>query len=336
MAYPEVMTVLQKANAPMDGAQPAPNHLSLGNSWGMELVFENGSVDASRAALVQISVNEERYRWGTQKIIGQPLHRALRVLADVSTGASWRPEDAALQALEDLRPLKRGEWSNETLLTEGTVWLPAAGLALVMTEGAVSDLVWRRVSEVPREFIGPVTPEQLELSARSDLPEHLLAQTRQRQVARQPTPRRNALEGALAAVFILAMGWIAWHGWREMKVWQDAAILPGTLQGIEAPTTAKPLYHVEYKDPTGRSQTVTLERADFYVAPTGAGDSVEVVYVDSDPPRVKGLPRAKDSAFLTYLPWAIGVALAYTVLKLALGWFSGRRRGVPGGAGSSM
>jgi len=202
---------------------------------------------------------------------------------------------------------------------------------LVMTGGTVTDLVWRREQDMPREFLGTVTPEQMELSMQPDLEDRLHEAWRKRvgsSVASSPSPRRNVLETALAVVFVLMMSGIAWMGWQEMRVWQQAATVQGTLVKIEpsANPKASPIYHIEFKDPEGEVQTVALERADFYIAPTGSGDTVRLAYVDTDPPRVKGVARAKDVAFLTYFPWAVGVALAYVVLKLVVGSFSSRNR----------
>jgi hypothetical protein len=327
MTRAEVRAVLEKAGAEINPKQSTEDSWVL--EWGMELFFEENASDPEKAALRQIAVEDEHYFWEGEQVLQRPLHVALRAMSDVASAASWRPEDAAVDP-DGNGPLPSpGSVTDEDLFSEGTLWLPAARLGLVMTSGTVSDLVWRRDKDMPREFLGRVTPEQMELSRRPDLEDVLHQSWRSRAGPPDlPTPRRNVLETALALAFVLVMTVIAWKGWQEMRLWQQAATLQGTLVKIEplADPKRSPVYHIEYKDLTGRMQQVKLERADFYIAPTGSGDTVSLAYADTDPPRVKGVARAKDSAFLTYFPWAVGVALGYVILKLVVGSLSSRKR----------
>jgi hypothetical protein len=80
------------------------------------------------------------------------------------------------------------------------------------------------------------------------------------------------------------------------------------------------MYHIEYLDPTGRPQKVTLEAAEFYVPPREPGEKVQIAYLAEDPPRVKGPSRARDAAFVEYMPWAMAVGIFYVIVQATLGF----------------
>jgi len=72
-----------------------------------------------------------------------------------------------------------------------------------------------------------------------------------------------------------------------------------------------------------------LERGELYVPPEKAGDEVPIVHVAGDPPRTKGLSRARDSAFLDYVPWAIAIGALWLLVQFALGLVPAVLRIVP-------
>ena len=313
------MAVIEKAGLKVHRRADEPDCIRVEGAWGMELYF-TGAAEEER--VWQLSVeHEEDYHWGGKPLLDTPLHRAFQTVRKVCGGAGWRAEDAASE------PYGRSDGSgasdnttNEDLLREGTLWLPEVGIGLAMADGTVCDVVWRNPSDVPQPFASRVTDEQLELSRRPDLGEHLLASWKQRIQPPPPSRNRNALEVALAILLVLSLAYIGWKAWQEMMSWQKAANIPGRVLNIETKPgkRAEKLYHVEYKDESGRNQVVTLERPDFYVAPREAGETVIVCVVGDNPPRVKGPARAKDAAFLTYMPWAIGVLLFYFLVRLVL------------------
>jgi hypothetical protein len=148
------------------------------------------------------------------------------------------------------------------------------------------------------------------------------------------TPRRNPLARLQTLLTIVCAVWllaIGYDGFREMQVWSQASTITGKLVAVvEVPrkkffdlgperlrrfmpydrTRRRQLYRVSYLDRTGRAHEATLEAAEFYVPPH---EEVELAYVDGDPPQVKGLARARDSAFLDQMPKAIGVGILYVV-----------------------
>ena len=319
MARTEAMAAIEKAGLKTSRKADEPDWLRIEGDWGMELRF-NGEAGDER--VWQLSVeDEEEYAWHGKKLLGARLHQAFQVVKPVAGGAGWRAEDAVCEpngrngAEQDPNSL-----SNEFLLSEGTLWLPEKGVGLVMADGVVTDVVWRNPSDVPHPFVSRVTDEQLELSRRPDLGEHLLASWKQRIQPPAPSRNRNVLEVALAVLLVLSLAYIGWKAWQEMMSWQKAANVPGRVLNIETKPgkRAEKVYHVEYTDPSGRDQVVTLERPDFYVAPRETGETVIVCVVGDNPPRVKGPARASDAAFLTYFPWAIGVLLFYFVGRLVL------------------
>jgi hypothetical protein len=157
---------------------------------------------------------------------------------------------------------------------------------------------------------------------------------------REPKKRGGPLGTVLAWVCIAALVVIARKGFKEMQRWHSAPTLEGRFVSVEEvprkkfldlapesvrqympddPVRQREMFHIEYSDPTGRKQVAMLEAAEFYVPPREAGEKVPIAYVDGDPPRVKGLSRANDAAFLEYVPWAIAVGVFYVVMQFVLG-----------------
>ena len=150
------------------------------------------------------------------------------------------------------------------------------------------------------------------------------------------TPKGNILiNSGLEGNVPMIKDSIAKLGFKEMQVWNTAPTLTGKFVSIERqprkrffdlapeairkhlpddPTRSRELYRVDYNDPQGRTQSANLEPAEFYVPPREPGTEVDVVYVAGNPPRVKGPSRARDAAFIEYMPWAIAVGLFYLVI----------------------
>jgi hypothetical protein len=318
MPRTEAMALIEKAGLKTTRKADEPDWLRVDGTWGMELRFngENGS-----ERVWQLSVEDERkYAWHGKKLLGAHLHQALQIVKQVAGGAGWRVEDAVCEPNANPAANVSDPPSNELLLSEGTLWLPDKGLGLVMADGVVTDVVWRDPSDVPRPFASRLTDEQLELSRRPDLGEHLLASWKQRIQQPPPSRNRNVIEVVLAILLVLSLAYIGWKAWQEMMSWQKAANVPGRVLNIENKTgkRTEKLYHVEYTDPSGHNQVVTLERPDFYVEPREIGETVIVCVVGDAPPHVRGPARAKDAAFLTYMPWAIGLMAVYFIARLVL------------------
>jgi len=252
----------------------------------------------------------------------------------------WEANDANDEPFPEPDELPAGLFSDEELLEEGTVWLPDRGLGIVICEGEVIAIVWREARDLPARFAGPVTDAQRQLSKRADLESYLREKRMARNCATAPKNRTAPLGTVLAWICIAALVVIARKGFHEMQLWHTAPTLEGRFVSMEKvprkkyldvgpealrkhlpddPTRHREIYHIEYLDPAGRQQTVALEAAEFYVPPREVGEKVQIAYVPGDPPRVKGLSRASDAAFLEYMPWAMAVGVFYVVMQFALG-----------------
>lgn len=314
MPRADAMRVLESAGAETRDDETDPGWvLAAAENWGMEMRFATDGMQPLR----QLVLDDWESTWTGQPFANRPLHEALAVLGDAAHGASWRAEDAVNEPFEDLKPPGVEPVADEELLRDGTLWLPARGLGLVMCDGSVNEIVWRRPEDVPRDFIGPVTDAQRQLSARADLTEHLHKHFAASRLASSGSiGASNPIQRVLTFLLAVVLINIGFRAWQETQRWQAARTLPGKLVSIEK-ATRKPWvdrYTVEYNDPSGRPQTAVLEHGEFYVQPREPGDETQVAYLAGDPPRVKGLARARDSAFLEYIPKAITAGLIYIVL----------------------
>lgn len=289
--------------------------------------------------LRQISTDSDIF-WNGKPVTNVPLDDALRAFDLSERPPMWDTNDATdIPFPEPSTALARSA-SDESLLEEGTVWLPSHGLGLVIWRGEVMDLAWRGLRDLPAQFAGPVTDAQRQLSKRADLDEYL----RSKNPATAPdVPVKGpvrVLQSLLIWICIGLLAFIARLGFQENRRWNAAPTLEGQFVskedvprkkyfdlGPEAirrylpddPRRYREMYHIEYLDPTGRAQQVALEAAEFYVPPREVGEKVQIAYLAGDPPRVKGLSRARDAAFIEYLPWAMLVGLFYVVAQFALG-----------------
>lgn len=328
MTRGEVMAVVAAAGVRTSDDDTNPAWLLLEDDWGIELTFETGGAQRLR----QLSRDEGDLTWHGKPLMGEPLHEAWEVMQAETEGAGWSPEDAVADSIDSPSTSRQGPVSDEQLLSNGTLWLPKVGLGLIMYDGVVLEIACRRKEDLP-SLIGPVTTAQLSLSQSPDLDQIL--RKRLRPAAATPafiTTSWTPLQWLLAVAFWIAMGTVAKLGFDETRAWQQATVLDGKLTAFEPqPGKTKSMgYRVRYIDPYGKSQQIVLEAADFYVAPREVGDEVQVSYVDGNPPKVKGPSRARDAAFLHYVPWAIAILLSYMVANMTAGWWGQRNKQAAG------
>jgi len=325
MPRAEAVAVLTAANASLSDDANDPSWLvATTEDWGLELRFEESGEQRVR----QIALDDWEWVWAGEEIAGKPLHTALAAMGADARDARWRPEAAMTNAFDDLAPVGPGPFADEALLADGTLWLPRRGLGLVMCEGALNEAVWRRAEDVPKEFAGPLTDAQREFTKQPDFEQKLRARWR---AAASPS---NPVQTVLTLLLVVALSWIGREGFREMQRWQHAQLLTGKLVAIEK-ATKKPWidrYVVRFTDPRGHAQMATLEHGEFYIAPSEPGEETQVAYLDGDPPRAKGPARARDAAFLEYVPWAVGAFAIYVVLWTTAGFISRLLRSKPGPA----
>jgi hypothetical protein len=278
--------------------------------------------------------------WNDRPIINLPLDDALRAIAPLNRSPMWEANDATDEPFPDPGGLPVGLVKDEKLLEDGTVWLPDRGFGLVMWQGKVSDIVWREMRDLPSQFAGPVTEAQRQLSKRPDLEKYLRDRAVAAELAAGPKNPRAPLHGLLICACLGLLAYVGYRGFLEMKLWNMAPSLSGKFVSMEQvprkkhfdlgpefirrhmaddPTRYREMYHLQYLDPSGRSHEATIEAAEFYVPPRELGEEVQIAYVEGDPPRVKGLSRARDAAFIEYMPWAMAVGLFYIVGLFVLG-----------------
>lgn len=302
--------------------------------WRLEMWFETAGDERLR----QLATDSE-ITWNGKPLMGEVLDQALRAMEPLGRAPMWSRDDASDDPFGGGGAAKTGPVADEELLEEGTVWLPERGLGLVLWEGAVIDIVWRDARDLPAQFAGPVTEAQRALSKRPDLSSYL----RERKEAAAPaTPKdpKAPLHTGLVLICLGLLAFVGYKGFEEMRVWNGALQLSGKFVSKEVeprkkyldlapeavrkhmpddPRRTREMYNIVYLDPTLRRQSVKLEAAEFYVPPREEGEEMPLAYVDGDPPRVKGLSRASNAAFVEYFPWAIAVGVFYVIGLFSLG-----------------
>jgi hypothetical protein len=296
--------------------------------WRFEMWFETTGAERLR----QLATESEA-RLNGKPIVGVRLDEALRAMEPLGRTPMWSTDDASDDPFGGGNRVKSGPVTDEELLEEGTVWLLDRGFGLVIWEGAVIDLVWREAGDLPAQLAGPVTEAQRALSKRSDLSDYLRGRKEAATSVVVKDPKAP-LHAVLVVICLGLLAFVAYKGFQEMRVWNGAEKLTGKFVSKEEeprkkfldlapeavrqhmpddPRRKREMYNITYLDPALHRQSVKLEAAEFYVPPREEGEEVPLAYVDGDPPRVKGLSRASDAAFLEYFPWGIAVGLFYVV-----------------------
>jgi hypothetical protein len=281
--------------------------------------------------LRQISL-EDRIVWNGRAMVDVTLNALLCALEPLGQAPMWEASDATDEPFPEPEAVPVGPVPDAELLEDGTVWLPDRRLGFVIWQGKVLDVVWRTPQDMPVRFAGPVTAAQRQLSLQPPPAEHHAAEPKA--TVRVTTYRAPLSQTALIWICLALLAFIGREGFQETQRWAKARILTGKFVSMEQlprkklfdlgpegvrrlmpddATQTRDLYHIAYLDPGGHPQSVTLEGADFYVPPRGPGEEVPVAYLAGDPPRVKGVARVRDVAFLEYLPWAIAVGVFYLI-----------------------
>jgi len=328
----EAVRALKAAGLEVDEADSEPEWLVA--TWeenGVENSLEMSFAGEGDPRLRQIILDNESSTWAGRGVIGKPLHEALAAIGDDAIGAGWRAECAYVEGFDDLNPPKPGTVSDESLIYEGTLWLPRRHLGLVMCEGVVNVVNWRRSEDFPRQFVGPVTEAQKAISARADCKDYVRERVFETKFAEE-SPAKSGNQGLLTLGFILVLAYLGWQAFLEQERWHTAPHIFGKVTEIvDTPNAiAKKAYRVSFADPRGGTHTANLEPGEFYVTPNAPGEEVEVAFVDGDPPRIMGLSRIRDAAFLRYVPWFIGATALYLLLSIVLRFLARQKRAQEG------
>jgi hypothetical protein len=304
------------------------------DDWELEFDFTTDGTERLR----QLSVDGDAILWQGQPLMGLRVDDALRLLGSPA-GARW-------QSAEDPPTPEAGAEpppppADEELLEEGTIWLPERGLGLLVFQGEVMEVAWRASPDLPKSFAGPVTEAQRQLSKRPDLENYLQVKRTEEYKREEKKDPLAPLRKLVTIATIVALVLVGKKGFEEMRLWNQAPTLTAKLVAVEnvpmkqfrdflpsavrwlVPRT-KPViveaYRVEFMPPSEASpQQAVLERGELYVPPQNPGDEVPVAYVAGTPSRVKGLSRARDSAFVDYMPWAMAIGALWLIIHFALG-----------------
>ena len=321
------------------GIETAPsgnnNLTATTDAWELEFSFADDGTERLR----QIAIDGEEILWNGQPLVGVRLDGAWRTIGSPAN-AVWEANDAIADPFPEMDGELLSPRSDEELIEEGTVWLPDRGLGFAVCEGEVYGVVWRATVDLPQHYSGPLTPAQRELSKRPDLEDHLRAKRAERYKLAVKKDPLSPVRTLVTIATIAALAWVGKLGFDESLVWNQAETLqakfiaeeqvpmkqfrdylPPALRWVVPPS--RPVivdaYRVEYIAPkTEAIGQVVLERGELYVPPQNPGDEVPVAYVAGDPPRVKGFSRARDSAFVEYVPWAIATGALWLLVHFAL------------------
>lgn len=319
---------------------------AVADDWEISFDFTTDG----RERLRQMTVDGDAILWEGQPLIGLQLDDAWRLLGS-PTNAVWQAADDQenTSAATDRDPAT--VLTDEELLDEGTMWLPERGLGLFIHQGEVLDVAWRAPQDLPARFDGPVTEAQRQLSKRPDLERHLDDWRSEQSKVEEKKDPLSLFRKSVTIIAIAALIMVGKKGFDEMRLWGDAPNLQAKFIAVEnvpmkqfrdflPPALrwlfprGKPVmveaYRVEFTTPEEvRPQQVVLDRGELYVPPENPGDEVPVAYVAGNPPRIKGLSRARDSAFVDYMPWAIAISLLWLAVHYLIGLLPAMFRIVP-------
>jgi hypothetical protein len=160
--------------------------------------------------------------------------------------------------------------------------------------------------------LGPFTSEQRVLSEQPNLAELLVP----------PAPHgaweRSIVRGGLTLIFAAALGVLLWQALLYQQRWNDAPVVEGVVTAV-SPPPPEPFpteFTVDYQDQQGRPHQVLLRPADVYIT-RAVGDKVELRYLPEAPDEPLGPARYRDAAFLKFMPYGIGLGVAYLALLIA-------------------
>ncbi|MEX2185230.1 MAG: hypothetical protein WD875_00480 [Pirellulales bacterium] len=300
-----------------------------------ELTFAGGPGQV----LEEIAISDDRMQLGPIDLIDEPLCKVielLRVVDEETVWTRWKddvpPSDSnndpptgetAISAGESAvpPPADNKSPSARQLLSDGTLWIRPFGLGLVLVYGDVITVRLRRPGDVPSGGYGSLTAEQRELAAQDDLTSILLGRPPLRREAR---PRSSRFQQLAGLALVIGIGLVIWRAIDFQRRWNESPIAEGVVVAVNPPPP-EPFpdeYTIAYHDESGTLHEVVFGRADMYGLPP-VGGKIELRYLPEAPDEPLGPARVRDIAIETFIPWGVGVFVAYFVLQLAVaivGW----------------
>jgi Protein of unknown function (DUF3592) len=306
--------------------------------WVEELDAELRFKTTKPPVLREILVEDDQLRFASLPVIGKRLHEVVELLKVSDGETMWRIEQDDEEDERAGAIFPEGVTTDEMLLDDGTLWIPALGLGLGMVRGEITTVRLRKPGETPKSGLGPLTASQRGLSARADLPRYLV--NRRLGLSRPVSWMQTVLGVGLAAALV----WLFWTAIDYQRRWNAAPVVEGEIVSVDPPPPDPfPMkFTVAYRDQAGVERTTVFERADIYA--NSVGDKVDVRYLPEAPDQPMGPARLSDAAFLKYVPWGIGIGAVYCVLQIVagvVGLVMGRLKtkvpavAVPGGASNT-
>lgn len=294
-------------------------------SYVKELDAELTFGDPPQRVLEEVAVSDDRVRLGPIAPIDEPVGKIVELLqvADGETIWTMRADQYKLPAPEDA--VQASESTNapggqnvapsaEKLLSEGTLWIRPFGLGLDLVYGDVMTVRLRRSNDVPSTGYGPLTAEQRELAARPDLTSYLIGPRRTDGTA---PARRSRFQRLAGAALVAGIAIVVWRAIDYQRRWNAAPVVDGVVVDVQPPPPA-PFpddFTIAYQDQSGHSHRAVFKRSDIYTLPA-IGEKIEVRYLPEAPGEPLGPARVREIAIERFLPWGIGVVVAYFVLQV--------------------
>lgn len=266
--------------------------------------------DGPQQRLVQIEVDDDRVRFGTLPVLGEPIHKIVELLQIPPAETLWRPGvDPGLNMPGQDVPLTETKTDDE-LLQSGTLWITTLGLGLNLWRGDVDAMFLRQPQDSPRTGLGQFSPEQVELM-QSGGPRQKQA-TAPEEASQPSSWYRTCYRWAFFLMFIF----LGWQAFRYQQRWNAAPTTEGTIVAVKPPPPdVFPVeFTVAYQDQQGKEHQALFNLADVNNG-RKVGDKVDVRYLADEPDVAMGLASSRDAVIIKFIPWAVGLAIAFIALQ---------------------
>lgn len=304
-----VLERLATAEHELEADDDEPAYVSLLDS-DIELYFQDSQ--GAEMVLVQIGVEDNSVRFGSEPVIGRRLHEITALLQVNAAETVWRMDDHPEDSLPSMQTAQEASATDRDLMVRGTLWIRPLGIGLKLWQGEIEEVLIRKPEWTPEHGFGQLTPIQLELSKQEDLPTEL------HRPFESAARARRIFRFVSGAIFFALISLVVLQAAQYQRRWQDAPKAEGEViaVGPGGPDTIATEFTVAYQDQEGARRQVKLGIADVYV-PKAVGDRVELRYLPEAPDKPLGPGRVHDAAFVKYFPWGIGILAGYLVVQIA-------------------
>ena len=308
-ARSEVLQCLAEAGIEVDAENEEPEWAYIDDAE-TALIFKA----AEPHVLREITVEDERVRLGPLTVMGQRLHKVVELLQVTDAETLWRTTDDEEDDRTSPSETASQPPPDRDLLRRGTLWIPSLGLGLELWRGEVTLLRLRQPEDAPRTGVGALTAAQREILAREDLSDYLAGST-----SVDGARGGGCLQKLLTLGLLISLGVVGWRAFDYQRRWHASPTVEGEVIAVEPPPP-EPFpdkYTIAYQDLAGGQHQVVWTRNKVYGIHK-VGDKIELRYLPEAPERPVNPPDVSDEAFITFLPWGIGIFVAYLALQFAI------------------